>query len=194
MSRDDNEYNRLATEYDPIKIGSIDGTDSEAHDRAVLRALCSEYAPNKQVRGDPHHTLFIGRLNHRTTQETIQSEFSKFGKILHCRLVKDIVTGKSKQYAFVEYESRSSADTAWKEMHAEILDGSEVIVEREAERRLAGWRPRRLGGGFGGRKESGQLRFGCRARPFRKPFVLGQNIDSVPSTHRRYILNIKQLV
>lgn len=51
----------------------------------------------------------------------------------------------------------------------------------EYERILPGWKPRRygncfckvliifLGGGFGGRKESGQLRFGGVARPFKKP-------------------------
>ncbi|XP_068628914.1 U11/U12 small nuclear ribonucleoprotein 35 kDa protein-like [Battus philenor] len=172
MTYDGNEYNKLAMEYDPIKIGSIDGTDTEPHDRAILRALRSEYTPNKLVKGNPKHTIFIGRLNHRTTQETIQSEFSKFGKVLHCRLVKDIVTGKSKQYAFVEFEKIDSVDKALKHMHAEYLDGSEIIVEREAERRLMGWRPRRLGGGFGGRKESGQLRFGCREKPHRKPIIV----------------------
>lgn len=31
------------------------------------------------------------------------------------------------------------------------------------------WIPRRLGGGFGGKKESGQLRFGARDRPFKQP-------------------------
>ena len=35
-----------------------------------------------------------------------------------------------------------------------------------------GWVPRRLGGGFGGKKESGQLRFGGKDRPFRKPIKL----------------------
>ncbi|KAL5971189.1 U11/U12 small nuclear ribonucleoprotein 35 kDa protein [Taenia solium] len=35
---------------------------------------------------------------------------------------------------------------------------------------LPGWKPRRLGGGLGGMKESGQLRFGGIARPFRRPF------------------------
>lgn len=58
----------------------------------------------------------------------------------------------------------------------------------ECERTLPGWKPRRLGllhsnalmysldgytgnlgGGFGGKKESGQLRFGGKDRPFRKP-------------------------
>lgn len=63
-------------------------------------------------------------------------------------------------------------------MHKEYIDGSEIIVEREAERLLPGWKPRRLGGGLGGRKESGQLRFGCRDRPFRKPITVAQKNDN----------------
>lgn len=39
-------------------------------------------------------------------------------------------------------------------------------------RLLKGWKPRRLGGGFAGKKESGQLRFGGRDRPFKKPIAL----------------------
>ncbi|CAK1599264.1 unnamed protein product [Parnassius mnemosyne] len=189
MSREESEFKKYASEYDPIKIGSIDGTDTEPHDRAIVRALCSEYIPNKQVKGDPNHTVFIGRLNPRTTQETIQSEFLKFGKILHCRLVKDIVTGKSKQYAFIEYDSISSVEKVLREMHKEYIDGSEIIVEREAERRLQGWRPRRLGGGFGGCKESGQLRFGCRERPFRKPIIVLQKHDDLAPVKRWAMLH-----
>lgn len=89
-------------------------------------------------------------------------------------MVRDIVTGRSKQYAFIEFDNLGSVDRALKEMQKEYIDGAELIVEREAERRLAGWRPRRLGGGFGGCKEAGQLRFGCQDRPFRKPIMLGQ--------------------
>lgn len=174
MSREDIDFKKYATEYEPIKIGSIDGTDTEPHDLAILRAKYSEYTPNKLVKGNPRNTIFIARLNHRTTQETIQSEFSKHGKILHCRLVRDIVTGKSKRYAFVEYEDDKSMEKALFSMHKEYIDGSEIIVESEAERLLPGWKPRRLGGGFGGRKESGQLRFGCRDRPFRKPLLIGK--------------------
>ncbi|KAM3956597.1 U11/U12 small nuclear ribonucleoprotein 35 kDa protein [Aphomia sociella] len=172
MASERNNFHKYATEYDPIKIASIDGTDTEAHDRAVVRSLCSEYTPNKLVKGDPQRTLFVARLNPRTTQDTIQSEFSKYGKIVHCRLVKDIVTGKSKQYAFVEYECSSDMEKAYRDMHKEYIDGTEILVQREAERRLKGWRPRRLGGGFGGQKESGQLRFGCRERPFKKPLII----------------------
>ncbi|KAJ8734400.1 hypothetical protein PYW07_014951 [Mythimna separata] len=177
MAREE-EFKKYATEYDPIKIGSIDGTDTEPHDRAILRALRTPYAPNKLVKGDPAHTIFVGRLNPRTTEDTIKAEFGKFGKILKCRLVRDIVTGKSKQYAFVEFDNLGSVIRAVKEMQKEYIDNAEVIVEREAERRLPGWKPRRLGGGFGGCKTAGQLRFGCQDRPFRKPIKLGQCSES----------------
>lgn len=45
-------------------------------------------------------------------------------------------------------------------------------------RTIKGWKPRRLGGGFGGQRQSGQLRFGCIARPFQKPYNDGQAMTS----------------
>lgn len=43
---------------------------------------------------------------------------------------------------------------------------------------MKGWKPRRLGGGFGGQRQSGQLRFGCVSRPFQKPFDGTQPLTS----------------
>ncbi|KAG0335975.1 small nuclear ribonucleoprotein 35kDa (U11 U12) [Podila horticola] len=45
-----------------------------------------------------------------------------------------------------------------------------VLVDFERSRVMVGWVPRRLGGGLGGKKESGQLRFGGGLKPFRPPF------------------------
>jgi U11/U12 small nuclear ribonucleoprotein 35 kDa protein len=64
-------------------------------------------------------------------------------------------------------------------MHKTMLDQSEIIVEFEAGRTMKGWKPRRLGGGFGGKRESGQLRFGGRDRPFVKPIVDTKGRSSV---------------
>lgn len=55
-------------------------------------------------------------------------------------------------------------------MNRKIIDGKQILVEIERERSQPGWIPRRLGGGLGGRKESGQLRFGGRDRPHRLHF------------------------
>ncbi|GBP78869.1 hypothetical protein EVAR_81131_1 [Eumeta japonica] len=172
MTHDSKIWSKYAEEYDPVKIGSIDGTDTVPHDRAIIRALNSEYTPNKLVRGNPECTVFVGRLNPRTTQETIEKEFSKCGRVVYCRLVREAVTGRSRRYAFVEFSRPENAERALRLMHREFVDGAELLVEREAERRLSGWRPRRLGGGFGGHRTSGQLRFGGVDRPFQKPILL----------------------
>ncbi|KAG7266691.1 hypothetical protein CRUP_037258 [Coryphaenoides rupestris] len=145
-----NEWSPIANVYNPLKAGSIDGTDLEPHDRAVWRALSARYKPNKGVVGDPLLTLYVARLNPETSEERLRDVFSKYGPIQRLRLVRDTVTGFSKRYAFVEYKEERS------------------IVQRT----LKGWIPRRLGGGQGGKKESGQLRFGGKDRPFRRPISL----------------------
>lgn len=125
--------------------------------------------PNRHVKGKPECTIFVSRLSYKTTKDTIKEAFSKFGKLRRFRLVKDIVTGMPKGYAFIEYESESSAEEAYRLANKMNLDGNVIFVDFECERLLKGWKPRRLGGGFGGNKESGQLRFGGRDRPFKKP-------------------------
>lgn len=58
--------------YDPLKAGSIDGTDEEPHDKAVIRAINATYKPNHKVKGVPEHTIFVARLNRKTTKKTLR--------------------------------------------------------------------------------------------------------------------------
>ncbi|XP_062340277.1 U11/U12 small nuclear ribonucleoprotein 35 kDa protein [Osmerus eperlanus] len=167
-----NDWSPIAKVYDPLKAGSIDGTDLEPHDRAVWRAMFSRYKPNKGVVGDPLLTLFVSRLNPQTTEEKLREVFSKYGDINRLRLVRDIVTGFSKGYAFVEYKEERSLVRARREANKLVVDQNDLFVDFEQERTLKGWVPRRFGGGQGGKKESGQLRFGGKDRPFRKPINL----------------------
>lgn len=165
-------------EYDPIKAGCSDGSGDYIHDRAVLRAARSRYRPNKQVVGDPKKTIFVGRLNPLTKEESVKDYFSRFGSVNRCRLVKDMVTGMSRRYAFVEFNAASDACRAAERGHHAIIDSREIIVEMELERILPGWRPRRLGGGLGGNKKSGQLRFGGKETPFKR-----SNRSSITQTY-----------
>ncbi|KAK9138895.1 hypothetical protein Sjap_009489 [Stephania japonica] len=152
-----------ADSYHPIQAGSIDGTDVLPHDNAVYRALlCSSaglYDPfgDSKVIGDPYRTLFVGRLSRFTSEHTLD------------KVVGDIVTGASRGYAFVEFESDKEMRRAYEDANHSIIDDSEIIVDYNRQQLMPGWIPRRLGGGLGGKKESGQLRFGGRERPFRAP-------------------------
>ncbi|XP_071939678.1 U11/U12 small nuclear ribonucleoprotein 35 kDa protein-like isoform X2 [Coffea arabica] len=164
-----------AESYHPIQAGSIDGTDVLPHDNAVYRAfLCTNsglYDPfgDPKVIGDPYCTIFVGRLSHSSTEETLRQAMSRYGRVKNLRLVRHIVTGASRGYAFVEFETEREMRRAYKDAHHTFIDDSEIIVDYNRQQLMPGWIPRRLGGGLGGRKESGQLRFGGRERPFRAP-------------------------
>ena len=158
--------------------GSIDGTDEVPHDHGIVRAINSKYKPNKKVTGIPAKTIFAARLNPKTDENTLRRLFSEYGEIKRLRLVRDLVTGFSRGYGFIEYEEEYSARKAFVQANKTLLDGSEIFVDYERERILKNWVPRRLGGGFGGNKESGQLRFGGRDRPFKKPIIVGSGSTS----------------
>ena len=164
------QWSAIPTSYDPLKAGSIDGTDDEPHDQAIWRAMHATYRPNKSVVGDPRNTVFVGRLSPNTDEEMLEKLFKSYGKLKRLRLVRDIVTGMSRCYGFVEFVDREDACSAAKHADKTVLDEKEIFVDFECERTLKGWIPRRLGGGISGRKESGQLRFGGKNRPFKRPF------------------------
>ncbi|KAH9727748.1 U11/U12 small nuclear ribonucleoprotein 35 kDa protein [Citrus sinensis] len=161
--------------YHPIQAGSIDGTDIHPHDNAICRALlCSSaglYDPvgDPKAIGDPYCTVFVGRLSHFTSEDTLRKAMSKYGRVKNLRLVRDIVTGASRGYAFVEYETEREMRRAYEDAHHSIIDDHQILVDYNRQQLMPGWIPRRLGGGLGGKKESGQLRFGGRERPFRAP-------------------------
>ncbi|XP_045216778.1 U11/U12 small nuclear ribonucleoprotein 35 kDa protein-like [Mercenaria mercenaria] len=170
--------------YDALKAGSIDGTDDMPHDRGVIRAMNAKYKPNKEVVGIPEHTIFVGRLSQNTDEDSLGYVFSDYGEIKRLRLVRDVVTGFSRCYAFIEYFDEDCAYKAQREADKTILDEKEIYVDFECGRCLKGWIPRRLGGGIGGKKESGQLRFGGKNRPFKKPFHINTVVKPEGDTFR----------
>lgn len=60
--------------------------------RETNREKLAEFNPfdeTKDTTGCPIKTLFIGNLNFKTTEDTLQKEFGFFGPIKKIRLVKD---------------------------------------------------------------------------------------------------------
>lgn len=58
--------------YDPLKVGSIDGTDIEPHDFGIVRAISSSFKPSYKARGNPLNTIFVGRLSLKTTEDDLE--------------------------------------------------------------------------------------------------------------------------
>lgn len=164
-------WSPYAKVYDPLKAGSIDGTDMEPHDKAISRAIQAHYEPAHNLKSKPERTLFVARLGPKVSKRDLKDLFSRYGDVVSAKVIVDVVTGLSQGYGFVEMRSVEEARKIIKRCVDVTLKGHKIFIDYECSRTLKGWRPRRLGGGFGGKKESGQLRFGGKDRPFKRPIM-----------------------
>lgn len=103
------------------------------------------------IKGNAYNTIFIGRLSYEIDEIQLQQKFQTFGKIIRVRIVKDKISNKSKGYAFIEFEKEMNARDAAKEMNGVEINGRKILIDYERGRTSRNWKPRRLGGGLGGR-------------------------------------------
>lgn len=73
------------------------------------------------VRDKTTGNLFIKGLNPNTKSKDLYEFFSKYGKILSCRVRYDNETGKCKGYGYVQFEMKESADKALDKNNNDIL-------------------------------------------------------------------------
>ena len=54
----------------------------------------NEYQPenDKNIKGDPFKTIFVGRLNYETTEKGLRKIFEHYGEIRRCNVIRDIKT------------------------------------------------------------------------------------------------------
>ncbi|PLW10611.1 hypothetical protein PCANC_23137 [Puccinia coronata f. sp. avenae] len=104
--------------------------------------------------GDPYRTLFISRLSFEVTESDLKREFDMYGPIEKLVIVKNKLTGKSRGYAFILFEREKDMKAAYKDAEGLKIKGRRILVDVERGRTVKGWKPRRLGGGLGGRPKA----------------------------------------
>jgi U1 small nuclear ribonucleoprotein 70kDa len=119
------------------------------HDLEV-EAGRGEYKPtvNPNATHDPYKTLFVGRLSYETTERTLRHVFEEWGRVKDVKIIRD-KEGKSRGYAFLEYENERDLKYAYQKADGIRLDGRYILVDVERARTVVDWLPRRLGGGKG---------------------------------------------
>eukprot|EP00746_Dinoflagellata_sp_MGD_P140555 gnl/MRDRNA2_/MRDRNA2_73796_c0_seq1.p1 gnl/MRDRNA2_/MRDRNA2_73796_c0~~gnl/MRDRNA2_/MRDRNA2_73796_c0_seq1.p1 ORF type:complete len:158 (-),score=11.87 gnl/MRDRNA2_/MRDRNA2_73796_c0_seq1:113-586(-) len=112
------------------------------------------------IQGDPFKTLFLARLSYSVTEKKLRRDFEEFGSLSRVRIVTDKISGKSRGYAFIEFEHVDEMKRAYKIGMNRYIEGRRVIADVERGRTVGKWKPRRLGGGLGGegRLIGGQLK------------------------------------
>ncbi len=102
--------------------------------------------------------LYVGNLAYSTTEDTLRSEFGKFGNVTSALVVIDRVSGRSRGFGFVEFSTPEEGSGAINGMNGASLDGREIVVNEARERQAGGGggpRPSRGGGGGGGARRFG---------------------------------------
>uniref|UniRef100_A0A7C8YQM6 RRM domain-containing protein n=1 Tax=Opuntia streptacantha TaxID=393608 RepID=A0A7C8YQM6_OPUST len=82
-----------------------------------------------RAEADPSPNLFVSGLSKRTTTEGLREAFSKFGEVVHAKVVTDRVSGFSKGYGFVRYATTEEARAGIQGMDAKFLDGWVIFAE-----------------------------------------------------------------
>jgi len=100
-----------------------------------------------------YNTLFIGRLAYEVTERKLLREMEAFGPVKDIKIIKH--DGKSRGYAFVEYEHEEDMKRAYRAADGMRIEGREIVVDVERSHTVPDWLPRRLGGGLGGTRLGG---------------------------------------
>ncbi|KAL3531842.1 hypothetical protein ACH5RR_005363 [Cinchona calisaya] len=73
--------------------------------------------------------LFISGLSRTTNDESLWNTFSQFGKPVEAKVIIDRVSGRSKGFGFVTYETLEEAEKAREGMSGKYLDGWVIFVD-----------------------------------------------------------------
>ncbi|KAK5627635.1 hypothetical protein RRF57_003350 [Xylaria bambusicola] len=116
-------------------------------------------AEDANVRGDPFKTLIVARLSYDANESDLEKEFGRFGPIERIRIITDTHAherpNKKKKphrgYAFVVFDREKDMRAALDGCDGIRIKDRRIKVDVERGRTVKGWKPRRLGGGLGGR-------------------------------------------
>ena len=96
--------------------------------------------------------IFIGNLSKDVTEDDLQELFSEYGTVRNVKVIKDLFSGESKGFGFLEMPGQAEAQKAMGELNTRELKGKKIAVN---EARPRNDRRRSGGGGRGGNRGGG---------------------------------------
>ncbi|ORY80964.1 hypothetical protein BCR37DRAFT_348488 [Protomyces lactucae-debilis] len=94
-------------------------------------------------------TVFVGRLAWAIDESRLAEEFAQFGAITSTKVIRDRMTGRSKGFGYVEYETPEQAQAALA-MSGKDIEGFNINVDMSQPRQTSYGNGN--GGGGGGRE------------------------------------------
>jgi cold-inducible RNA-binding protein len=78
--------------------------------------------------------LYVGNLTFNTTEQDLEEQFGRFGQVNSASIITDRDTGRSRGFAFVELDSKESAQAAIEALNGKELDGRALTVNEAKPR------------------------------------------------------------
>jgi RNA recognition motif-containing protein len=96
--------------------------------------------------------LYVGNLSYQCREQDLEELFSQFGTVSSVNVISDKFTGRSKGFAFIEFDNDDEANRAIEELHeTEFMQRNLIVNEaRPREDRPQRSFDRNRGGGGGG--------------------------------------------
>lgn len=91
--------------------------------------------------------IYVSNLNFRTSSESLQELFARYGEVSSANVITDRETGRSRGFGFVEMPNDSEAKEAIEAVNGTEFEGKRLTVN---EARPKTDRDDRRGGGNGG--------------------------------------------
>ncbi|KAL2164183.1 hypothetical protein VTH06DRAFT_3397 [Thermothelomyces fergusii] len=158
------EYER-EYEYHPTESWLERRDRKQREKKEKLEKLLTEgpknYNPHADpnIRGDAFKTLIVARLDYNADEKDLEREFGRFGPIERIRIIRDTHAHEKpnkkqkphRGYGFVVFEREKDMRAALEGCDGIRIKDRRIKVDVERGRTVKGWKPRRLGGGLGGR-------------------------------------------
>ena len=99
--------------------------------------------------------IYVGNLSREVSDEDLMTEFSAYGKVKSVKVIKDLFSGDSKGFGFVEMVVATEAQKAIDELNTKEVKGKKLVVNEarpKTDDRRGGGGSR---GGFRGGSGSG---------------------------------------
>ena len=91
--------------------------------------------------------IYVGNLSYEVTEEELQQAFEAFGQVESAKIIKDMYSGRSRGFGFVEMSSNEEGESAIGNLDGSTLKGRTIKVSKARPRTENRQRGGRRGGG-----------------------------------------------
>jgi RNA recognition motif-containing protein len=79
--------------------------------------------------------IYVGNLSHEVTEEDLKTSFEAYGEVAKVKIIKDMFSGFSKGFAFVEMPGKEHSQKAMASLNGKDMKGKLIRVNEARPRR-----------------------------------------------------------